>query len=149
MMAEPTRSGMLVGGRYELVDVLGQGGMGTVWRARDRVLRRDVAIKEVRFPGLLSAQEREVAVERALREARAAAGINHPNVITVYDVVRQDERPWIVMEYLPCRSLGEIVADEGPLAPERAAAVGLALLKALRAAHRAGVQHRDVKPSNV
>jgi serine/threonine protein kinase len=149
MMSEPTRSGMLVGGRYELVEILGQGGMGTVWRARDRVLRRDVAIKEVRFPGMLSAWEREVAVERALREARAAAGINHPNVITVYDVVRQDERPWIVMEYLPCRSLGEIVTEEGPMRPERAASVGLALLKALRAAHRAGVQHRDVKPSNV
>jgi serine/threonine protein kinase len=149
MMSEPTRSGMLVGGRYELVEILGQGGMGTVWRARDRVLRRDVAIKEVRFPGMLSAREREVAVERALREARAAAGINHPNVITVYDVVRQDERPWIVMEYLPCRSLGEIVTEEGPMRPERAASVGLALLKALRAAHRAGVQHRDVKPSNV
>ncbi len=141
--------GMVVGGRYELVEVLGEGGMGTVWRAKDGVLRRDVAVKEVRLPGVLNAHEREVAVERSLREARAAAGINHPNVITVYDVVRQDERPWIVMEYLPCRSLEQIVAEDGPLSPERTAQVGLALVKALRAAHETGIQHRDVKPSNV
>ncbi len=141
--------GMVVGSRYELAEVIGEGGMGTVWRARDGVLRRDVAVKEVRLPGVLNAHEREVAVERSLREARAAAGINHPNVITVYDVVRQDERPWIVMEYLPCRSLEQIVAEDGPLSPERTAQIGLALVKALRAAHEAGIQHRDVKPSNV
>ncbi|MGA8116050.1 MAG: serine/threonine-protein kinase, partial [Actinocatenispora sp.] len=148
-MAEQAAPGTIVGGRYELAEFLGQGGMGTVWRARDSVLRRDVVVKEVRLPTVLNPQEREVAVERSLREARAAALINHPNVITVYDVVRQDDRPWIVMEYLPCRTLEQVVDEEGPLAPGRAATIGLALLKGLQAAHRAGIQHRDVKPSNV
>jgi predicted Ser/Thr protein kinase len=149
MTADEARPGTIVGGRYELAEVLGQGGMGTVWLATDSVLRRDVAVKEVLLPGLLNPRERDIAIERSLREARAAAGINHPNVITVYDVVRQDERPWIVMEYLPGRSLEQILAAEGPLPPARVAVIGSTLLKALQAAHRAGIQHRDVKPSNV
>jgi predicted Ser/Thr protein kinase len=139
----------LLAERYRLVRSLGQGGMGRVWLARDEVLHRDVAIKEVIPPAGLTAEERDEMRRRTLREARAAARLNHPSVVRVYDVVRTDVHPWIVMEYVPSRSLHEVLAEDGPLPATRVAEIGLQVLGALRAAHRAGVLHRDVKPSNV
>jgi predicted Ser/Thr protein kinase len=139
----------LLAERYRLVRLLGQGGMGRVWLARDEVLHRDVAIKEVIPPEGLTAEERDEMRRRTLREARAAARLNHPSVVRVYDVVRTDVHPWIVMEYVPSRSLHEVIAEDGTLSPVRVAQIGLQVLGALRSAHRAGVLHRDVKPSNV
>jgi hypothetical protein len=123
--------------------------MGVVWRARDELLSRDVAVKEIIWPASLTEHERLRACRRATREAQMAARLNHRNVIVVYDIVQQDEHPWIVMELLPYRSLRDIVRDEGPLAPAEAAKVGLQILAALRAAHAEGIAHRDVKPANV
>ncbi|MFF5636940.1 serine/threonine-protein kinase [Streptomyces sp. NPDC012825] len=122
--------------------------MGTVWRARDEVVDRDVAVKEPRVPEHFSAAERRTAHERMRREARAAARIDHPSVVTLHDVVVEDGRPWIVRELLRGRSLAEIL-DEGTLDPREAARIGRAVLDALHAAHEAGVLHRDVKPGNV
>jgi serine/threonine protein kinase len=139
----------LVAGRYRLIEPLAAGGMGRVWRARDESLGRDVAVKEIVPPGQLLAEERDELRRRTLREARAAARLSHPSVVRVYDVFETEGRLWIVMEYVPSRSLHDVLAADGPLAPARAAAIGLGLLGALRAAHRAGVLHRDIKPSNV
>src|SRR5439155_3306107 len=119
-----------IAGRYRLVRSLGQGGMGRVWLARDEVLHRDVAIKEVIPPEGLTQAEREEMRQRTLREARAAARLNHPSVVRVYDVVRTDVHPWIVMEYVPSRSLHEVIADDGILPPARAAGIGLQVLGA-------------------
>ncbi|WP_229869629.1 serine/threonine-protein kinase [Streptomyces flaveolus] len=141
-------AGRLVGGRYRLLERLGAGGMGTVWRARDEVVERDVAIKEPQVPENLGAAERRTAFLRIEREARAAARIDHPSVVTIHDVVSEAGRPWIVMELLRGKSLAELL-DEGTLAPAEAARIGLAVLGALAAAHEAGVLHRDVKPGNV
>ncbi|GAA0535527.1 hypothetical protein GCM10010172_15970 [Paractinoplanes ferrugineus] len=135
--------------RYRLVAPLGEGGMGRVWQARDELLSRDVALKEMVLPrGLTGAEIRELR-ERAIREARAIARIEHPNVVRIFDVFLDDGSPWLVMELVLGRSLFEELRDDGPMAPQRAAAIGLDLLAALRAAHRAGVLHRDVKPANV
>jgi hypothetical protein len=144
--AEP---GDLVAGRYRLKMVLGRGGMGVVWRATDELLDREVAVKEIQWPPQLDARERETLRQRALREARTAARLDHPNIIGVHDVVVEDQRPWIVMQLAQYRSLSDVVRDEGPLTPVRAAHVGLQILAAIRAAHAAGVLHRDVKPGNV
>lgn len=141
-------AGRRIGGRYRLLERLGAGGMGTVWRARDEVVDRDVAVKEARVPEHFSEPERRTAYLRMEREARAAARIDHPSVVTIHDVVTEDGRPWIVMELLRGRSLAEVL-DEGTLAPHEAARIGLAVLGALTAAHEAGVLHRDVKPGNV
>ncbi|MGI5321042.1 serine/threonine-protein kinase [Actinomadura nitritigenes] len=138
----------MLAGRYRLSEPLGRGGMGTVWKARDEVLGRDVAVKELLAPPHLDAQARDEANARALREARAAARLDHPAIIKVHDVVEADDRPWIVMELLTGRSLDAVLKD-GPLPPGRAARIGLAVLDALRAAHAQGVLHRDVKPANV
>src|SRR5215218_2881313 len=138
-----------VADRYRLVSPLGQGGMGRVWRATDVVLHRDVAIKELVPPPGLTPGERQEMRERSLREARAIARLNNINVVRVFDVLRTHADPWIVMEYVPSRSLQDILAGDGPLTPVRAAEVGLGVLNALRAAHRNGVVHRDVKPGNV
>ncbi|MGI8334854.1 protein kinase domain-containing protein [Actinomadura scrupuli] len=134
-----------VAGRYRLVERLGQGAMGVVWRARDQVLGRDVAVKELLLPAELDAARRAAAAARVLREARAAAALRHPAIVRVHDVAEQDGRPWIVMELLAGRSLEQ----EQPMAPGRAARIGLDVLAALRAAHERGVLHRDVKPANV
>ncbi|HEY0360478.1 MAG TPA: serine/threonine-protein kinase [Mycobacteriales bacterium] len=142
-------TGYRVGGRYTLRTTIGTGGMGTVWGAHDEVLRRPVAIKEVTFPRGLPTAEQEMLCERTLREARAAAALNHPAVVRVFDVVEDDGRPWIVMELLEARSLADIVRLDGPLPPHTVAAIGLAVLGALQTAHDAGVLHRDVKPGNV
>jgi hypothetical protein len=139
----------LVADRYRLVQPLGQGGMGRVWKARDEVLHRDVAIKEVVPPPGLTDDERREMRERSLREARAIARLNHVNVVRVFDVLRTDGDPWIVMEYVPSRSLQDTLAADGPVSPIHAAEIGLGVLGALRAAHRSGVMHRDVKPGNV
>ncbi|HET6211541.1 MAG TPA: serine/threonine-protein kinase [Micromonosporaceae bacterium] len=139
----------LVAGRYRLAEPLGVGGMGRVWLARDEVLRRDVAVKEIMLPEGRSPDEREELRVRTLREARTAARLNHPNVVQIYDVVHTEEQPWIVMEYVRARSLQEVLREDGPLSPKRAAEIGLAMLAALGTAHEHGVVHRDVKPANV
>jgi serine/threonine protein kinase len=139
----------MVAGRYRLLDPLGSGGMGTVWRAEDLVLGRTVAVKEVVFPHGLSDEDRDVLRERTRREARAAARLDHPSAVTVYDVVEEDGAPYLVMELVEARTLSQVVRSDGPLPPERTARIGLALLGALEAAHRQGIVHRDVKPGNV
>jgi hypothetical protein len=123
--------------------------MGTVWRATDELLHRDVAVKEVTLPPAVGGPERDAAYQRTLREARTAARLSHPGVVTVFDVVEEDGRPWIVMELVQARSLDQVLAQDGPLPPARAADVGQQLIGALATAHAAGVLHRDVKPSNV
>ncbi|MGI5228337.1 serine/threonine-protein kinase [Actinoallomurus sp. CA-142502] len=135
----------VVAGRYRLMGVLGRGGMGVVWRARDETLHRDVAVKEVLLPGDLPEAERAGLHRRAVREARAAALLDHPGVVTVHDVIIEDDRPWIVMEPVAGRSL----AHAAPLPPPAVAAIGLRVLEALRAAHARGILHRDVKPTNI
>lgn len=139
----------VIAGRYRLLAPLGEGGMGTVWRARDEVLGREVAVKEVRAPAGLPASEVDRLYARLEREAWAAARIPHRNVVTVYDVASEDGRPWIVMEIVRGLSLSDVLDAEGPMAPQRAARIGAEVLAALRAAHDAGVLHRDVKPGNV
>jgi serine/threonine protein kinase len=123
--------------------------MGRVWLGYDEVLRRDVAVKEVVPPPGLTAAEQDMSNERSLREARAIARLNHPNVVRIYDVVNKQPHPWIVMEYVPSRSLHQAIVEDGPLPPAEVARIGLAVLAALYAAHKAGIVHRDVKPSNV
>lgn len=123
--------------------------MGMVWLATDESLKRDVAVKEVVPPAGLTSEERDEMYARSMREARAIARVSHPNVVRIFDVVNVDGRPWIVMERLTGRSLAAVMAEEGPLPPERVADIGLGVLAALRAAHNAGMLHRDVKPANV
>lgn len=147
-MAAGEASGRVVVGRYELRSLLGRGGMGQVWLAHDALLHRDVAVKEVTFPSSFTEGERRELRDRTLREARAAARFEHPRVTTVHDVLEQDGQPWIVMEHVPSRSLAEWVRD-GPLPVHRVVRIGLDVLAALAAAHRAGIVHRDVKPANV
>ncbi|WP_327354027.1 serine/threonine-protein kinase [Streptomyces sp. NBC_01304] len=139
----------LLAGRYRLGEVLGRGGMGTVWRAVDETLGRTVAVKELRFPSAIDDDEKRRLITRTLREAKAIARIRNNGAVTVYDVVDEDDRPWIVMELIEGKSLAEVVREDGYLTPKRAAEVGLAVLDVLRSAHREGILHRDVKPSNV
>ena len=139
----------IVAGRYALGEMIGRGGMGTVWSATDKVLERRVALKEVTFSIHLTEEERAILRERTMREARAAARLDHPCVTTVFDVVEEDGRPWLVMEHVPARSLQEVLEEEGPLPPPVVARIGLDVLAALEAAHAEGIVHRDVKPANV
>ncbi|MEU5533828.1 protein kinase [Streptomyces sp. NPDC020362] len=139
----------VIAGRYRLLSPLGEGGMGTVWRARDEVLHREVAVKEVRAPAGLPASDVERMYARLEREAWAAARVANRNVVTVYDVAMEGGRPWIVMELVRGLSLADQLEAEGPLSPQRAAHIGAEVLAALRAAHAVGVLHRDVKPANV
>ncbi|NEC91827.1 serine/threonine-protein kinase [Streptomyces sp. SID12501] len=143
------RSERLLAGRYRLGGVLGRGGMGTVWRAEDETLGRTVAVKELRFPGSIDEEEKRRLITRTLREAKAIARIRNNSAVTVFDVVEEDDRPWIVMELVEGKSLAEVIREDGLLEPRRAAEVGLAILDVLRSAHREGILHRDVKPSNV
>ncbi|MFI9823115.1 protein kinase [Streptomyces sp. NPDC052013] len=141
--------GSLVAGRYRLGESIGSGGMGRVWRAHDEVLHRSVAIKELTAALYVSDSEQAMLLARTRAEARAAARINHSAVVTVHDVLEHDGRPWIVMELVEGRSLADAVKEEGRVEPREAARVGMWVLRALRAAHTAGVLHRDVKPGNV
>ncbi|MFJ4838420.1 serine/threonine-protein kinase [Streptomyces sp. NPDC088746] len=143
------KDGRLLAGRYRLGEVLGRGGMGTVWRAADETLGRTVAVKELRFPSSIDDDEKRRLITRTLREAKAIARIRNTSAVTVYDVVDEDDRPWIVMELIEGKSLAEVIREDGTLTPRRAAEVGLAILDVLRSAHREGILHRDVKPSNV
>ena len=142
-------SGRVLAGRYRLDSVLGSGGMGTVWRAEDEMLGRIVAVKELRMHGSVDEDEKHRLIVRTLREAKATARIRHAAAVTVYDVVEEDDRPWIVMELVDGRSLAEVVKQDGPVTPVRAAEIALELLGVLGAAHSHGILHRDVKPSNV
>ncbi|MHB9859658.1 serine/threonine-protein kinase [Streptomyces sp. YIM S03343] len=141
--------GLLLAGRYRLAESIGSGGMGRVWRAHDEVLHRTVAIKELTAALYVSESDRDLLLARTRAEARAAARINHSAVVTVHDVLEHDGRPWIVMELVEGHSLADAVKERGRIEPREAARIGLWVLRALRAAHKAGVLHRDVKPGNV
>ncbi|WP_336207306.1 serine/threonine-protein kinase [Nonomuraea sp. LPB2021202275-12-8] len=144
-MAVARQEGWLLSGRYRLRARLGRGGMGTVWRAYDELLDREVAVKEV----ILSGPRREEQIARTMREARIAASLSHPNIAAVYDVVLADERPWIVMQFVPSSSLATVIIQRGSLPVPTVTRIGLEVLAALRAAHAANVLHRDVKPANI
>ncbi|WP_033213356.1 serine/threonine-protein kinase [Kitasatospora phosalacinea] len=148
MGAQDQSTGRLLAGRYALGERLGRGGMGTVWRARDEMLDREVAVKELTVSHL-SEEDLEMLQSRMKREARAAARIKHPGVITIHDVLEQDGRPWIVMELVDGRALSDVITQDGTLTPREAADVGLQVLAALHRGHQLGVLHRDVKPANV
>ncbi|WP_374330306.1 serine/threonine-protein kinase [Streptomyces sp. PSKA30] len=136
--------GDMIDGRFELLQRLGSGGMGTVWRARDTVLHREVALKAVRP----DAEASHAVRERVMREARALARLSNPHVVTVHQIIEADPHPWIVMELVPGISLQQCL-DDGPLSPVEAARIGRQVLAGLRAAHATGIQHRDVKPANI
>jgi serine/threonine protein kinase len=146
---ELTETGRLLSGRYRLSTVIGRGGMGVVWQARDELLKRDVAVKELVWPPHFTEAEQELACRRAVREAQMAGRLAHVNVVRIFDILEEDGHPWIIMELLPYQSLRDLVRADGPLAPARAARIGLGVLAALGAAHAEGVLHRDVKPANI
>ena len=148
-MSTQARVRKILADRYVLKDPLGKGGMGLVWRGEDRLLQRNVAIKEVTLPAELPTSDREAVHARVLREARAAARLTHPSVVTVFDVLQEDGTAYIVMEIVTGRTLAQVVEDDGPLPAERVARVGLEVLGALERAHAEGIVHRDVKPANV
>ncbi|GGO62635.1 hypothetical protein GCM10012289_07760 [Nonomuraea cavernae] len=140
----------MLAGRYQRLGRIGQGGMGVVWRAYDAELEREVAIKELRVPEQVTEQERRVWYARMQREARAAARLRHPGIVTVYDLVMgEDGRPWIVMELIHGQSLEHLLSEQEALPERQIAAIGLAMLEALSAAHAHRIVHRDVKPANV
>src|SRR5919107_2588578 len=141
--------GRLVAGRYQLRSLLGRGGMGGVWLAEDELLHRPVALKQVVLIGRASEESRRAALVRALAEARAAARVHHDGVVRIHDLAKQGGHPWIVMELLSGRNLAQILDGQGPLSIEQVRHIGLSLLDALHAVHRAGVVHCDVKPANV
>jgi serine/threonine protein kinase len=138
-----------VAGRYRLWSLLGRGGMGLVWLAEDELLERPVALKQVTLSDPVSQNSGKAARSRALGEARAAARVHHDGAVRIHDIVKEDGRPWIVMEPLSGRTLAETLNAEGPLPIEQVTRVGLCLLDVLQATHQAGVVHRDVKPGNV
>ncbi|WP_443073037.1 serine/threonine-protein kinase [Streptomyces sp. NBC_01451] len=140
--------GRLVGGRYRLTERIGSGGMGTVWRAQDELVEREVAVKQPRLPGDPQDAAHQRIAHRLHREARAAARVDHPSAVSVHDVVVEDGLPWIVMELVRGESLHEVL-QRGALKPAESARIGLAVVGALRAAHSVGIVHRDVKPANV
>lgn len=139
----------LIAQRYQLLRELGRGGMGVVWEGRDTLLNRPIAVKEVLLPEGVPPGDQERVLLRTAREARNAARLNHPSVVAIYDVVEEGSRPWIIMELVRARSIEEVVATTGALPIRQAADVGRQVLSALRAAHEAGILHRDVKPSNI
>ena len=139
----------IVAGRYAVVGELGRGGMGTVWRAQDQVIGRQVALKELRIPTGLSTVEHDTFVQRVLREARTAGALNDPAIVTVHDVVPEGGAMFIVMELIEAPNLADLVARGGPVEPRRVSDIGLQVLSALSTAHAAGIVHRDIKPSNI
>ncbi|WP_163508753.1 serine/threonine-protein kinase [Fodinicola acaciae] len=149
MVGAPAGESRVIADRYTVVSAIGQGGMGRVWRARDRILDREVALKELLLPASMAAEVRREMSDRLLKEARLGARLRHPAIVSVYDVLTVDDSPWIVMELINGRSLDDLVMDGGPLPAPQVAEIGIALLGALTAAHKAGVLHRDVKPANV
>ena len=144
-----TTPGRLIAGRYRLQSQLGGGGMGTVWLARDELLCRQVAVKQVLTPAVGSADESDQQRRRALREGRIAARLSHPHAISVYDVALESGQPWLVMEYLPSRSLATVLTEDGVLRVDQVAQIGAQVADALAATHAAGIVHRDVKPANI
>ncbi|HWD00848.1 MAG TPA: serine/threonine-protein kinase, partial [Amycolatopsis sp.] len=150
-MAEAASS-QLLRGRYRLGSVLGEGGFGKVWRATDELIGRAVAVKELRPPSGLSAEDKALLGQRALREARTAGRISHPGVVAIHDVLpatEDDDAGYVVMELVEAPSLADLLEREGPLPEKRVAALAVRILEALAAAHRIGVVHRDVKPGNM
>ncbi|TFV61675.1 serine/threonine protein kinase [Geodermatophilus sp. DF01-2] len=141
--------GHLVAGRYRLLSRVGGGGMGAVWLASDQILGRNVAVKQVLPPPGADATVVDQQRQRALREGRIAARLSHPHAISVYDVALEDGSPWLVMEYLPSRSLAEVLHEDGVLRVDQVAQIGAQVADALAATHAAGIVHRDVKPANV
>ena len=139
----------IVAGRYAVVGELGRGGMGTVWRAQDQVIGRQVALKELRIPTGLSTTDHDTFVQRVLREARTAGALNDPAIVTVHDVVPEGGAMYIVMELIEAPNLADLVARGGPLDPRRVSDIGAQVLSALNTAHAAGIVHRDIKPSNI
>lgn len=148
MATNPTAQ-RLVSGRYALLETIGKGGMGVVWRGRDTLLERDVAIKEIALPAAIPVTERDALRARVNREARAAARLTHPSVVTIFDVVEDEGTSYIVMELIDAPTLADLVKRNGPLPPVQAAVIGLDVLAALEKAHGAGIVHRDVKPGNI
>ncbi len=139
----------LIAGRYRLAEPLGEGGGGTVWRAVDELLRREVAVKQLRIPSGLSESELAEFTGRAVQEARAAGRLSHPAIVMIHDVVGHGGQPWIVMDLVPGQSLDKVIRAGGPPPVDRVAEIGLAVLDALEVAHAQGILHRDVKPGNV
>jgi hypothetical protein len=144
-----TAESRTIADRYKLIRALGRGGMGVVWLAEDTLLKRQVAVKEIEFPAELDSEDTASVKARAMREARSAAGLSHPRVVTIFDVIQADEGAFIVMEYVEAPTLSELVKRDGPLADNRAARIGLDIFEALTVAHAKGIVHRDVKPGNV
>lgn len=139
----------LLAGRYLLVERLGEGGAGTVWRGVDQVLDRQVAVKQVRVPAGLTPQERSAFTGRAIHEARSAGRLRDPAIVLVHDVVLDGDQPWIIMDLVTGRSLDKVIKDGGPLPPHEVARIGLRVLSALETAHMHGMLHHDVKPANI
>ncbi|WP_053175129.1 serine/threonine-protein kinase [Nonomuraea sp. SBT364] len=141
--------GYLLAGRYRLMERLGEGGAGTVWRARDEMLNREVAVKQVRVPPELSPRERAEFADRAIHEARSAGRLRDPAIVLVHDVVLTGEQPWIILDLVSGRSLDKVIKEGGPLPPDAVARIGLRVLSALSVAHSHGIVHQDVKPANI
>ena len=139
----------LLSERYRLVKVIAAGGMGVVWEGWDELLERPVAVKQLRTQPGVSDEEAELAKNRAMREARIAARLHHPNAVPVFDAVEQDGQPCLVMQYVPSTPLSAVLREHGPLPPREVAHIGAQIASALAAAHELGIVHRDVKPGNV
>jgi serine/threonine protein kinase len=149
MGAAVTDDGRLVAGRYRLGHRIGSGAMGIVWQAHDQRLHRIVAVKQLLLQPGLAESDTDEAKRRAMREGRIAARLQHPHAIAVYDVAEDDGQPWLVMEYLPSKSLSTVLSERGTLSPRDVASIGQQVASALSAAHNAGIVHRDIKPGNI
>ncbi|MER7083582.1 protein kinase domain-containing protein [Saccharopolyspora kobensis] len=148
-LADAAPERRLIGARYRLEGTIGHGAMGQVWAGTDELLHRPVAVKELRLsPGLAEEHAAEMR-ERALREARAMAALNHPNTVLLYDVARENDQPFVVMELVHGLSLAKLLNKHRSLPPAKLAVLADGVAAALQAAHQVGIVHRDVKPGNV